>query len=484
MVKRRTAFLVILGCSFLLAGIFIFASGRYYKTGYPLDDAWIHQTFARNLATRGEWAINPGEPTAGSTSPLWTFLLAIGYLLHIPHQVWTYGLGIICLAVIGWFALKWLERDKKEVPWIVVLLSLLVISDWHLVWASVSGMEILLQAAVILWFFYELDQLDPRWYLIGLLAAVSVWIRPDGITLFGPALLVFLMGWRKWKEKSRVILTFILPVLVLLGGYLYFNYRLSGTIWPNTLAAKQMEYASLQDINIFIRYIQLLFIPFVGVGIFLIPGTIVWAIQAINRKVTSRIAVLLWILGWIFIYAWKLPVTYQHGRYLMPVIPVLLVISLDGIRSIQWFDEKIRWHFILSRSCQLVLAITPIAFLVLGAQAYCKDVAIIETDMVQTAQWVAVHTQPDDVIAAHDIGAMGYFSNRKILDLAGLINPEIIPYLRDSNQISEYIREKKPDYLVIYTLWYQPALSFDGVLVYQASAHSIEQSMAVYQLKK
>ena len=46
--------------------------------GFPLDDAWIHLHFARNLAEGAGFAYNPGRPVAGSTAPLWTLLLAAG----------------------------------------------------------------------------------------------------------------------------------------------------------------------------------------------------------------------------------------------------------------------------------------------------------------------------------------------------------------------------------------------------------------------
>jgi len=41
-----------------------------------------------------------------------------------------------------------------------------------------------------------------------------------------------------------------------------------------------------------------------------------------------------------------------------------------------------------------------------------------------TGEWLRDNTPPDAVIAALDIGALGYASERRILDLAGLVSPD------------------------------------------------------------
>ncbi|HKW50623.1 MAG TPA: hypothetical protein VJQ53_02725, partial [Candidatus Eisenbacteria bacterium] len=44
--------------------------------GYLTDDTFIHLQFAKNLIGGHGFAFNAGEPTYGSTSPLWVLLLA------------------------------------------------------------------------------------------------------------------------------------------------------------------------------------------------------------------------------------------------------------------------------------------------------------------------------------------------------------------------------------------------------------------------
>ncbi len=173
----------------------------------------------------------------------------------------------------------------------------------------------------------------------------------------------------------------------------------------------------------------------------------------------------IWVMGYISIYAYRLPVTYQHGRYLMPVLPVFFVLALIGMQ--EWVSRHVMafWHRVLIKSWQLSLILLTLIFFFLGGRAYAQDVAVIESEMVAAANWIAANTPGDALIAAHDIGALGYFGNRSLLDLAGLISPDIIPFIRDESRIAAYLDEKDVDYLMTFPDWY-PDLVKKGTLIF------------------
>jgi hypothetical protein len=127
-------FLIALLLSGFSVGVYILTSAGMGRVGFPLDDAWIHQTYARNLGLRGEWAFIPGQPSAGSTAPLWSGLLAVGYALPFGAYVWTYFLGwtlLLALSLACAWAFKVYAPEKAGwAPWV----GLLVIFEWHLVW--------------------------------------------------------------------------------------------------------------------------------------------------------------------------------------------------------------------------------------------------------------------------------------------------------------------------------------------------------------
>ena len=81
--------------------VYLAVSALYQHVGFPLDDSWIHLTYARNLAVYGEWAFQPGKPSAGSTAPLWTALLSLGFFFKLAPYIWTYLLGTLLLWGIG-----------------------------------------------------------------------------------------------------------------------------------------------------------------------------------------------------------------------------------------------------------------------------------------------------------------------------------------------------------------------------------------------
>ena len=91
--------------------------------------------------------------------------------------------------------------------------------------------------------------------------------------------------------------------------------------------------------------------------------------------------------------------------------------------------------------------------------------------------------RPARLIAAHDIGAIGYFARRPILDLAGLISPEVIPFIRDEAKLDEWIRAKGAQYLVTFPDWYPQLSSHPSEpLLFSGNSAFSPAHMTVYAL--
>ena len=191
------------------------------------------------------------------------------------------------------------------------------------------------------------------------------------------------------------------------------------------------------------------------------------------------------MLGYILIYVLRLPV-YQHGRYLMPAMGVFFLIGLMGFYE---FLPSLRtYRTRLARQAALVAVVLfSLAFNGFGAYTYGQDVGLIESEMVVSAKWAAQNIPPGAVIAAHDIGALGFFDHHAIIDLAGLISPEVVPFIRDEVRLATFMDERGVEYLIAFPYWY-PNLTQRGTPVFATGGHFVEkpdsQNMTIYRWNK
>lgn len=453
-------------------------------SGFPLDDAWIHQTYARSLARTGQWAYWPGQISAGSTAPFWTILLIPGQLIPNGAIAWAYLLGWLGLAGSAWLGQKNYENLSGQSKLPLPITALFLCFEWHMVWAAGSGMETILAVLVVLAVFEQLSREKPRYWLAGGLTGLAVWIRPDGVTLLGPILFVILFSKEKWSSRSRQAGWVIVGFLTLFLPYLIFNKSLAGTFWPNTYYAKQMEYAALNQEALPVRFLRLLIQPLVGAGVLLMPGAF-WAFyRAVRRRQSIWMALGLFWIGFTLLYAWRLPVAYQHGRYLMPAMPTYFLLGFLGMHElVDSFGQQSSAR-LFRFGWRLAVTLTLLLFFFNGALAISNDVGIIQTEMVATARWIQQNTPSDALVAAHDIGALGYFGERQLVDLAGLISPEVAPIIRNEEKLKAYLDGRGVDYLVAFPGWYSSLTSGKLILFQTDGMYSPAQggeNMAVYQ---
>jgi len=399
------------------------------------------------------------------------------------------------IGIVGAFGMRYLLPDGRR--W-ELWAGLLLVFEWHLVWAAGSGMETLAYSLIILiglvlvvfsetQVFERMEATRQFWVWLGLgaLAGFSVSLRPDGVTLLAACEFAVLLSKRQLEVKLRIGMLLVFGFLIFFIPYLIFNSSLAGNWWPNTYFAKQAEYAILRDAAFWKRYFLQVRVPLVGVGVMLLPGFIWMSVRSILQRKAGILAGALWVIGYLGIYAWRLPVVYQHGRYVIPTLAVFCVWGLAGFFDLLQFTQFFRFPHLLARAWGIATGLVLLLFWILGARAFALDVAIIESEMVDTAQWVNRNTPENALIGAHDIGALGYYGSRSIIDLAGLVSPEVIPFIRDEPAIDVYLENRKADFLVTFPGWY-PYLTGQATPVFSSNGSFSPQlggeNMAVYKL--
>jgi len=463
--RKWLALAVLLGAVFPLT-LVLYAHSANGFHGFPIDDAWIHLQFARNLSQHGEWTYFPGDASvSGSTSPLYTMALALGFLFTDNEKVLSHALGLLFHLGFLTALAAWAHRRLGDPLWAAAAV-LLVALDGRVGILAVSGMETgLFLFAVALAFF---ARAAARPMLCGAALGACVWIRPDGMILV-VALAIDLLLERLWIKKEveheheheheqeqehrpgwrRSWLAALLPLGLLLGAYGVFNLVVGGTVLPNTFAAKTAYYRVI-DPWVFIsgplfKYLVANAGWIVSALALLAVGGV--ALRLARRRCTPLAAEAGWVVGLVLAYVLFLPFIHRFDRYLVPALPALTVLGLGAVKLL--VDGALERKIIPSERLARIVSWTVLG-LALALQLYsgflreswfahrfyahwCRYHNVRHE---RTGRWLGQNTKPGAVIATHDVGAIAFYSGRKVVDMVGLVEPEAHRYLHKPEYVT------------------------------------------------
>ncbi len=464
--------------------------------GLPLDDSWIHFRIAQNLAEGHGFSYNPGEPTTASTAPLWTLSLAA---LHALTGKWLApafiagGLLLLltCFVVYGF---TWTICRSRGAAF---LAALLVAMTAPMQWAALSGMEPPLYtflALLGLWLhvLWREDTGVKRLLVAGILALAGL-ARPELLLLFPLALLDNYLVARAWEQPrgTRRFLAAALPAIlvftVLIVPPFFYNHAVTGHFTPASFGAKVSGrgrglgaillqgdfHALLVSCGFIVRNFREFMFACAANNTAL---AILWGLGLVAAAddYRSRERPTPWP-GLIFPLVILVPLVinalvapqgspgFQNQRYATHLTPLVILTALYGF---SWAARRLVWH---PKPLVLWLGAALLCLFSLGGQQkalekYWRNVRDINAMQVQIGLWVRKHTPPGALIATNDIGAIAFFGRRRVLDTIGLATPDILPYIHgkrgggiadtDEHGLLEYLRLRRPQYLVIFPNWY------------------------------
>jgi len=469
-----------------LCGIYLLMEKfRAGQISLVTDDAWIFAQFARNLANGFGFSYNPGEPVPGFSSALWVVLSAIGYKLTgqfvLPKLMGILaGLGTIAIGLQ--IARQLRTSDEGGIAGWAVALSRLLVT------ASLSGMETSLWVFLVMlgfwWHIRFLAQPSPQWLLEGFIWGMATLTRPESLVFFALSALHKLLKHRQSSLLLLIGMTFVVALLV--SPWVAFNFKHTGTPFPATYLAKaepsHLRFGALFTISVGI----VLFTFWLAIN----PAAFVAFAEAVKRKCNERdwrsafLLAVPFMFTAIRLFAHRFPpMSVYFTRYYLPAL--VLASVFGSVWSKRWRKLPL-W----------VIGAIPGVLWVANEHGWMVQNT---THMqVHIGKWLAQNTPPNALIATNDIGAIAFFSERRIIDTCGLVTPEILPFaysrqgtgILGTNEegVWEFLRRRKVDYIVIFPNWY-PRLSRRPELkpIYRVKlAHNVicgGDEMVVYHVK-
>ncbi|NIM01176.1 MAG: hypothetical protein GTN89_10075 [Acidobacteria bacterium] len=418
------------------------------------DDPLITLTYAKNISVGNGFVFNQGDPVLGTTTPL--FALVVGLLmavLPVPGTAIAVWLSALC-----WVGLIWslyVCRDAFRIPaglaaWIGATITA---SGWvaHL------GMEAYPFALLLVATLGAVYGGRPL--LAGVLGGLLFLTRGEGILLFGLAAAAGTwIWWRDDREDSTSLLR--MPPFLMAAGFLIplglwslYAMPTFGNIFPNTLAAKIAQV----DSGLWPAFQTRLigdWVPGWKIGPSLGPALFnVFFLLAIAGLVRAarehpRLLILpVWGLAYGAGYALLGVPGYPWYRLPIEFVLIVLVgIGLGGLAALCGADHTQAWR----RRAAFVPGAVAIVVLALGGSledirrppVHDKDRAYLKM-----AEWFDTHGTEGERIAYMEIGYLGYYTDLGIVDLVGLVTPEITSRVAARDFTSGFW-ELEPEYLV------------------------------------
>lgn len=455
------------------------------QLGVPLDDAWIHYQYARNLSQGDGFTYAPGVATAGSTSPAWTLLLAGVGLFTDNFLIPSLALSALFFLLTIWLTYHLaLEVTGR---WQVALLAAAGVAvTGRLLWAGLSAMEVTLFTSLTLgavWLYQRRGLGVGTAVLFGLASQT----RPEGHVLFALVMLDAVISTRWQYRPMQPIATWraIFMNIVIYGllqlPYALFSLSVTGKPLPNTFYAKSRT-TTLYSWRTFREtwgyhwrdnLMSLLLLPF--------------GIAFLWRR--SRITIA-WLLGLMFIMPVIVPIVWHHGRYTMPLLPFQMIVGAAGL---WWIVQKV------PRLGRPIWVVGCVLFLLAGAwrvPAWAEMLGyntreIQEID-VEMGKWLAANIPADEAIGIDDIGAIMFLGPRPIVDLNGLVSPEMWPvidlYPDNDTAAMRLLAANDVRYLAIFPRWHAQLVSDPQIARpiqrFWTDTHTIigEQEAVVYEM--
>jgi hypothetical protein len=449
--------------------VLIAIAARVIPGPRTIDDAYITFRYARNLLDGHGLVYNEGERILGTTTPLYALLLSgIGFFLGgsdapfpwISVLVNVIADSVTCLLLIG------IAKRLGFLRTGIATAAIWAIAPMSVTFA-IGGMETSFFIALMTgtFYFYSKDRPVPA----ALFASLSLLTRPDSLIFILPILADRI---RRILPKSNFnpnplpisiheSSTFLLPSIIWFTiATIYYGNPL-----PNSISAKIVAY-NLESHEAFIRLLQHFATPFLGHltfgNVWIAIGLVLYITLFLIGTITAFRS---WIGSWsIFIFpilyfvAFSIADPLIFRWYLVPPLPIFFLGIFLGIDRIS-HDLKVSLFFWLFAALAFFLTLNGWSIKPdHGPTRPAPQMAFIKLELIyeEIGRDLKDVLEPDQTLAAGDIGALGYFSKARMLDTVGLISPVSAKYypLPDPAFVINYaiptelILAEKPDYFV------------------------------------
>lgn len=400
----------------------------YLARSFLLDDALIYYRYIRNLFDGYGLVYNIGEYYNALTSPLYTFISVVFAAIFIDIEFSQLILYFILTCSIQYFLYSIFQEYISGN--FSILIPLFYLS--HIFFYYTIGLETSLLVLLIIVSIYFLKNKKDDYLLISL---SLLFITRFDSAIFIATIIVFRV--LEKRNISLKIRTYLFASIIIFAPFI-FNYLYYGQPLPGSIFAKMYHAESglWHHFGMIPYHLGMIFFGNPIFMIFIIFISIFSLILNWDIKELRILSIFVFLYTVILIFK---NIPNYHWYYAPNYLLITILLFLGFLRN---------KNTNISDKFKFTLVLLFLSFTFFKTHQKLPDFRP-NNDYYLIAHWVKNNTPEGSSLAASEIGVLGYFSNRKIIDLVGLVNEGIAETLvsKEYNRIYEKF---KPDYVLIH----------------------------------
>jgi hypothetical protein len=443
---------------------------------YALDDTYIHMAMAKNLAKHGVYGVTKYEFSSSSSSPVWTLLLSLFYVIVGVNEWLPLVLNILIAIMVLYVMYKILISNNVNqfIIAIILIAAIFIIPLYAMIFVGMEHLLHTLLSIIYIWLLSYLIKEPNKRRVVSLyiLTPFLVMTRMEGYFLVAFAVILFTI-FKEWKKGLIVLTLSLIPLLI----YQYISVKHGWQWLPNSILIRttnpvlihtDTQKAIILNVvtswhtfinNIYLNYITGKYLIEIILIEILMGITIFFQSRTYKNSYLIMLIAFVFVATCHFLFA-KFGHFYRYEAYLvglsifmfglllkpyvdilkdnykkpLQIIILLLMIGI-GIDSSEGLYKRVKE----------TIEYTPLA---------CKN---IYEQQFQMAKFINLY-YPKSTVAINDIGAITFFNDDvNIIDIVGLANARVYKLLSSNNYNSETLhqlcKENNADIAMLYERW-------------------------------
>lgn len=406
----------------------------YFNRNIHVDDALIYYRYIENFISGNGLVYNIGERFNGLTSPLYVYLSILISSVTGEVEVTQVVLNALFMILSSILIYRVFIEQNLQTAGFISALIYITSKYFYTVFGLETNLFVLISLICI--YLYVKQNI----FLLSVFSGLLLTVRGEGLFLI---IILFVLLYK--KNRDLLNYKYLFPLILFPVISIIFSYYYYGELLPHTLSVKVGQGSS----GLWGKYSYLfgstyLFGMFNNQAFYILFIFSAAVIGLIKNYKNTIIVILLLYAAMLTIFYLALNIPSYHWYYSIHFLTLFVLCGFGVSEIITFVNTRFTKRYV-SIAIICIILIYPVLTQLEIARLMQNEKP--HTQYMLIGRWLRDNTDNSTVIAAVEIGHIGWYSKKNIVDILGLTNPYNAEFV-STGQFSKWYDIYKPDYII------------------------------------